>query len=1079
MIPYEDFLKSKVTLAENSGFDVTDDEINPALKPHNRLMVKWMVAGGRRACFASFGLHKTVTQLEAVRLVLAKKGGRGLIVCPLGVRQEFIRDALNILGWDNPPKFIRSIDEADETGIYLTNYETIREGKLDPRLFTVVSLDEASILRGSGGSKTFREFMAYLTGDAGPNGDRRGVNVVDYIFIATATPAPNDYIEMLCYAAILRIMDISQAKTRFFKRDSTKADVLTLHEHKEVEFWLWVASWGLFVNKPSDLTGNPADDEGYLMPPLDVRWHEIPSDHSKAGAEKNGQYKMYAETAIGLQGASKEKRISLQARVNKMLELREEDLSAHRIIWHDLEPERDLIEKSLPVAAYGHWLEYKDGNEKGLELYERHYSCYQYADGRDRKLFVGPGFKTVLINREQNALFVWRKFFDKSGQVGINCAVFRNEGIILSSTLIKEAVEIIGLKYPGARLYTYVNENSIKSTNPGCCFKKAGWKKSGYTKGGLLILESFAPAENAIEQKLACKTIYGKQKLDERETIITEFSNGSLQELAGKPSMIGSGTNLQKYCAWSIYLGIGWKFNDFIQSLHRTLRFGQVSETVRADMIYTEAERKVRKDLERKWAQHNKMVNKMIEINKKYGLSQAAMAQLLTRKMGVERVEIKGEKYRIVNNDNVLELPRIETNSIGLILTSIPFATQYEYSPNYADYGHSENTGEFFRQMDYSTPEALRVLMPGRIAAIHVKDRIIPGGLTGLGFQTVYPFHLDVIEHYITCPDCRLRIATAKSKGELFQPCTHRFEYIGMKTIVTDVVRENAQTYRLGWTEQCKDGSKMGVGMPEYLLLFRKPPSDTSNAYADIPVLKEKPLQQLADGTTRQFIHKTKEPIVPGTGYSRARWQFDAHGFTRSSGDRLMSSAELARLEPDAIFKLFRDYSLKNVWDFEQIVYIGETLEAMGKLPPGFMLLQPQSWTDEVWSDVTRMLTLNMSQWSQGKEMHLCPMQFDTADRVILQMSNPGDKVLDYFGGLMTVPVRAIKHGRYGIGIELNTEYFTDGAHYCKAEEHKASIPTLFDVLEAENVEIPGFKNGVTDDMVNQVIDQINMEGAA
>ena len=98
MKPYKDFLKSKIKLAENYGFSVSMDEINSRLKPHNRLMVKWMVEGGKRACFASFGLHKTVTQLEAVRLTLSKLGhGSGLIVCPLSVRQEFVEDARNIL----------------------------------------------------------------------------------------------------------------------------------------------------------------------------------------------------------------------------------------------------------------------------------------------------------------------------------------------------------------------------------------------------------------------------------------------------------------------------------------------------------------------------------------------------------------------------------------------------------------------------------------------------------------------------------------------------------------------------------------------------------------------------------------------------------------------------------------------------------------------------------------------------------------------------------------------------------------------------------------------------------------------
>lgn len=856
---YDEFLKSKVRLAESTGFDCDLSEINQAVKPHNKLMIKWMVEGGRRACFASFGLHKTVTQLELIRILLTKTGGRGLIICPLGVRAEFIKDARRLLKWDVLPKFVRNIDECEETGVYLTNYETVRDGKLDPRLFNAVSLDEASILRGFGGSKTFREFMRLFTGDAGPvSGNRRGTDFVPYRFVATATPSPNDYIELLAYADFLGIMDISQAKTRFFKRDSTKADKLTLYGHKEEEFWIWVASWALFVTFPSDLTGNTEDDKGYILPPLEVNWHEIPTDHSQAGAEKNGQFKLISETAIGLEGSAKEKRKSLVSRIEKMKEIHDTNPEKHVILWHDLEDERKMIEKIFPNS----------------------------------------------------------------------------------------------------------------------------------------------------------KSVFGTQKLEDREVIVSDFSEGKLQILAGKPSMLGSGTNLQGFCNWAIYAGIGFKFNDFIQSIHRLLRFGQKS-SVRIDIIFTEAELQIRKQLETKWNNHNKMVQKMIEIVKKYGLSQAAMAQLLTRKMGVERMEIKGNNYSWVNNDNVKELPLMESNSVGLILTSIPFATQYEYSPNYADYGHSESNEEFFKQMDFSTPEAFRVLQPGRICAVHVKDRIVPGGVNGLGFQTTYPFHMEVCRHYMS----------------------HGFAYLGMKTIVTDVVRENNQTYRLGWTEQCKDGSKMGVGMPEYLMLFRKPPSDNSNAYADIPVFKEKSVYD------KQSKNWSK-------GYSRARWQMDASGYTRSSGDRLLNPDEVSRLEADAIFKLFKTYSLTEIWDFEQIVQIAENLEACGKLPSGFMLLQPQSWSEEVWADITRMRTLNGSQWSLGREMHVCPFQIDIVDRVIEQMSNPGDVVLDYFGGLGTVPLRAIKKGRYGKGIELNPVYFLDGANYLKAEEYNQTVPTLFDALE-------------------------------
>ncbi|MDB5244026.1 MAG: methylase [Spirosoma sp.] len=843
-IDYTTFLESKVKLAPTWGFESSAMEVNPALKPHQAAMVRWLVAGGRRACFAAFGMGKSIIQLETIRLTLESTGGRGLIIAPLGVRQEFARDAVQILGWDAPPRFVRSIEECDETGIYITNYETVRDGKLDPRHFTVASLDEASVLRGFGGTKTFREFMRLFTGDAGPmSGKRNGVDGVPHRFVATATPSPNDYIELLSYAAFLGVMDVSQAKTRFFKRDSTKADTLTLHPHKAREFWLWVASWALFVGSPADLG---FDSTGYDMPPLDLHWHEVPTDHTQdVTAESWGQMRMFRNAAIGVQDAAREKRLSLGARIEKMQEIRSIDESAHRIIWHDLEVERVAIEAAIP-------------------------------------------------------------------------------GVV---------------------------------------------------------------------------SVYGSQDDAAKERAIIGFSDGEFAEIAGKPVMLGSGVNFQRHCNWAIFLGIGFKFNDFIQAIHRLQRFGQ-EKTVRIDLIYTESEREVRKQLERKWAQHQEMTQQMTAIIQEFGLSKAAMAHTLTRKLGIERVEVRGTNYTLVNNDNVPETRALADNSVGLILTSIPFSTQYEYSPNYADFGHTDDNEHFFAQMDYLTPELFRALEPGRIAAIHVKDRIVPGGLTGLGFQTVYPFHAKCIEHYTR----------------------HGFGFMGMKTIVTDVVRENNQTYRLGWTEQCKDGSKMGCGMPEYLLLFRKPPTDTSNSYADNPVVKTK------------------------NRYTRSRWQTDAHGFARSSGNRHLTPGELQSLTHAEIFRMFRNYSMNEVYSFEHHVKIGEALEAEGQLPSGFMLLQPQSWHEDVWTDITRMLTLNGSQWSKGKEMHLCPMQFDIADRVIEQFSNVGDVVFDPFSGLGTVPFRAVLQARYGLGFELNPAYFLDSASYLRAAEEQVNTPTLFDL---------------------------------
>ena len=160
-------------------------------------------------------------------------------------------------------RFVRSIEERDETGIYLTNYETVRDGKLSPSHFTVISLDEAAVLRSFGGTKTFREFM-------------RLFESVPYRFVATATPDPNEYIELLAYAAFLGIMDVSQAKTRFFKRDSTKADKLTLHAHKEKEFWLWVAS-GPYSSASPPTSGRNTRMKGTTFRPSKSSTTRLPS----------------------------------------------------------------------------------------------------------------------------------------------------------------------------------------------------------------------------------------------------------------------------------------------------------------------------------------------------------------------------------------------------------------------------------------------------------------------------------------------------------------------------------------------------------------------------------------------------------------------------------------------------------------------------------------------------------------------------------------------------------------------------------------------------------------------------------
>lgn len=822
---YREFLEGKRTQAPTSGFD-PGDGVSGALFDFQRDIVRWAVIGGRRAIFAAFGLGKSLMQLEIMRLIGEREGGRQLVVCPLGVRQEFRRDAA-LLGME--PRFVRRTEEVGGDGAYLTNYESVRDGRLDPGLFNAVTLDEASVLR-SFGSKTYQTFLELFDG-------------VPYRFVATATPSPNRYKELIHYAGFLGVMDTGQALTRFFQRDSTKANNLTLYPHKEKEFWLWLASWAVFVQKPSDLGYS---DEGYDLPPIEVVWHEVPVDMAEnRPVGRDGQEAMFRDATLSLSDAAREKRDTMADRVAKAKEIVDASPGDSFVLWHDLEDERREIKRQIP-----------------------------------------------------------------------------------------EAVEV-----------------------------------------------------------------YGSQDVDERERRIVGFGDGEFRILATKPVLSGSGCNFQRHCHREVFVGVGFKFNDFIQSVHRVQRFQQ-TEPVRIDIVYAQSEAEVVRQLKGKWARHEELTRKMEEVIKEHGLSDAAIADAMKRSIGVERMTAEGDGWFVANNDTVLETGSMEDESVDLIVTSIPFSNHYEYTPSYNDFGHTDDDAHFFEQMDYLTPELYRVLKPGRIYACHTKDRVRFGNVTGAGIPTIEPFHAEVIEHGIK----------------------HGFDYVGMITVVTDVVRENNQTYRLGWSEQCKDGTKMGVGCPEYVILFHKPQSDRTRGYADVPVTKSK------------------------EAYSRARWQVDAHAFWRSSGDRPVTPEEWADLPVGEIPKAFTRASLGDVYDYESHVRIGEYLDGMGRLPATFMALAPGSWHSDVWTDVNRMRTLNTEQSRKRQQMHVCPLQFDIVDRLIERYSNTGELVYDPFGGLFTVPLRAMRMGRRGRAVELNTDYFLDGVKYLEAEERKQEMPTIFDL---------------------------------
>lgn len=833
---YQQFLNDKVVLAERQGLSDAV-ALHPSLLPHQQDMARWALRQGRGLIAASFGLGKTRVQCQIAESVVRERGGSFLVVCPLGVKHQFQEEDGPALGqaW----QYVRTDAEieAATTPYLITNYERVRDGNIDPRLHEIagVSLDEGSVLR-SLGSKTYQTFQELFAD-------------TPFRYVCTATPSPNEYKELIYYAQFLGIMDTGQALTRWFKRDSLKAGRLTLHPHHEQEFWLWVASWALFLYSPADL-GH--DATGYNLPPLNVRWHRLDSDYSRAWerTDNRGQHKLLLDAGGSVQDSAREKRASLPQRIEAMTELLATAPDGHWLIWHHLEDERRAIEGAAPEAV----------------------------------------------------------------------------------------------------------------------------------------------------------TVYGSQPLEEREALILGFSRGEIRVLATKPEIAGSGCNFQRHCHRNIFLGVDYKFQDFIQAVHRTQRFLQ-PHPVEVHILYTEAEDPVVAALKRKWQQHNALSEKMRAIVRGYGLSHAALRSDLQRQIGVARREAHGRHFASVRNDSVQELPRIAPDSIGLIHTSIPFGNHYEYTTQLEDFGHNPSNADFWEQMGFLIPELLRVTKPGRVAAIHVKDRVLYGHQTPSGFMEIAPFS----------DEC---VAAFRAHGWLYE---------GRRTLMTDVVRENNQTYRLGWSEVCKDATKMGCGSPEYLLLFRKPPSESANAYADEPVTKSK------------------------DDYSRGRWQVDAHALWRSNGARLLHPDEYGEMLPGDAAAAYAMEQMGYAYDHERHVAICEALDARGKLSASFMMLPPRVTDSEeadVWDDIIYMRSLNTEQARRRVEAHICPLPFDIVERVIRLYSNEGDVVLDPFAGLHTVPYLAIKMGRIGHGIELNEEYWQAGVGYCEEAEAEQLHPSLFDFAD-------------------------------
>jgi superfamily II DNA or RNA helicase len=316
---YRQFIASRAVNRVKTGFD--PQPINAAAKRHQVAALEFSLNAGKSAAFLDTGLGKSFIELEFAKQCAEETGKPSLILTPLAVAGQMVREGQKF-GID-----ARQIKEQSEVGagVMVANYE--RLPKLDPETFGAIVLDESSILKSYAGQTRARIQSAFID--------------TPFKLAATATPSPNDHTELGNHAEFLGIMRQQEMLSKWFINDtSTASQDWRLKGHAAADFWQWVASWSRCATLPSDLGG---DDDGYILPEIDRRMHEVEADRSQ-----DTQGMLFRIPEMSATSFHAEKRQTLKQRCDKAAELATHDQPV--TVWCETNEESALLAKMIPDA---------------------------------------------------------------------------------------------------------------------------------------------------------------------------------------------------------------------------------------------------------------------------------------------------------------------------------------------------------------------------------------------------------------------------------------------------------------------------------------------------------------------------------------------------------------------------------------------------------------------------------------------------------------------------------------------------------------------------------------------------------
>lgn len=414
MTKYQDFLNSKRVMIEPSGFAV--DSLNDLLFEFQRDIDRWSLKRGRSAVFADCGLGKSPMQLAWAESVTAKLNKPVLILAPLAVSKQTQREGQKF----GIPVTVASSDmDVKKHGVFVTNYEKLNH--FDPSRFGGIVLDESSIL------KSFTGATRNLLIERFANTPMK--------LCCTATPAPNDFMELGNHSEFLGVLTRTEMLARFFVHDGGDTSKWRLKGHAEEEYWKWICQWAVMIRKPSDL-GYP--DEGFELPPLTYHSHVVSSNRPLDGF----LFQVEAQTLEERRGA---RRDSLPERVQVTADMINQSTEPW-LAWCDLNAEGDALTKAIPDAVQVAGADSDEDKEARM---------LGFSDGQFRVLVTKPSIAGYGMNWQHcpNTAFVglsdsWEKWYQairrvwRFGQKNpVHCHVITSEaeGAVVKNIQRKEA----------------------------------------------------------------------------------------------------------------------------------------------------------------------------------------------------------------------------------------------------------------------------------------------------------------------------------------------------------------------------------------------------------------------------------------------------------------------------------------------------------------------------------------------------------------------------------------------------------------------------------------------------------------